>query len=205
WRDHPGEKKMWQRVVTIPAEELWRTHERRRGRLIAYARRRLRQQLERRGVPQAQIEAANEVLDPDVLTIAFLRRFATHKRATVILRDQDRLARILNHSERPVQIIFAGKAHPRDHAGKELIRQIVALANQPAFRRRIVLLEDYDMSVARYLVQGADLWLNTPLRPQEASGTSGMKAIANGVLNLSIPDGWWDEASGRSSNGLVGW
>jgi starch phosphorylase len=205
WRDHPGEKKMWQRVETIPAEELWRTHERRRVRLIAYARRRLRQQLERRGVPQAQIEAANEVLDPDVLTIGFARRFATYKRATLILRDPDRLARILNHSERPVQIIFAGKAHPRDHAGKELIRQIVALANQPAFRRRIVLLEDYDMSVARYLVQGADLWLNTPLRPQEASGTSGMKAIANGVLNLSIPDGWWDEASGMSSNGLVGW
>ena len=205
WRERPGEKKIWRRVETIPAEELWRTHERRRVRLIAYARRRLRQQLERRGVSQSQIEAANEVLDPEVLTIGFARRFATYKRATLILRDPDRLARILNNAERPVQIIFAGKAHPRDHAAKELIRQIVALANQPAFRRRIVFLEDYGMSVARYLVQGADVWLNTPLRPQEASGTSGMKAIANGVLNLSIPDGWWDEASGMSSNGLAGW
>jgi glycogen phosphorylase len=207
WRDQPVEKNIWQRVQTIPAEELWRTHERRRVRLVAFARRRLREQLVRRGVPRSEIEAADEVLDPEVLTIGFARRFATYKRATLVLRDPDRLARILNNADRPVQIIFAGKAHPRDDAGKELIRQIVALGRQPNLRRRIVFLEDYDMSVARYLVQGVDVWLNTPLRPNEASGTSGMKAIANGVLNLSIPDGWWDETSGMSNNGngLTGW
>jgi starch phosphorylase len=207
WRDQPVEKNIWQRVETIPAEELWRTHERRRVRLVAFARRRLREQLIRRGVPRSEVEAADEVLDPEVLTIGFARRFATYKRATLVLRDPDRLARILNNPDRPVQIIFAGKAHPRDDAGKELIRQIVALGRQPALRRRIVFLEDYDMSVARYLVQGVDVWLNTPLRPNEASGTSGMKAIANGVLNLSIPDGWWDETSGMSNNGngLTGW
>ncbi len=207
WRDQPVEKNIWQRVRTIPAEELWRTHERRRVRLVAFARRRLREQLVRRGVPRSEIEAADEVLDPEVLTIGFARRFATYKRATLVLRDPDRLTRILNNADRPVQIIFAGKAHPRDDAGKELIRQIVALGRQPNLRRRIVFLEDYDMSVARYLVQGVDVWLNTPLRPNEASGTSGMKAIANGVLNLSIPDGWWDETSGMSNNGngLTGW
>ena len=207
WREQPVEKNIWQRVETIPAEELWRTHERRRVRLVAFARRRLREQLVRRGVPRSEVEAADEVLDPEALTIGFARRFATYKRATLILRDPDRLARILNNADRPVQIIFAGKAHPRDDAGKELIRQIVSLGRQPALRRRVVFLEDYDMSVARYLVQGVDVWLNTPLRPNEASGTSGMKAIANGVLNLSIPDGWWDETPGMSNHGrgLTGW
>ena len=207
WREQPVEKNIWQRVETIPAEELWRTHERRRVRLVAFARRRLRQQLVRRGVPRSEVEGADEVLDPETLTIGFARRFATYKRATLILRDPDRLARILNDPDRPVQIIFAGKAHPRDDAGKELIQQIVALGRQPALRRRIVFLEDYDMSVARYLVQGVDVWMNTPLRPNEASGTSGMKAIANGVLNLSIPDGWWDETSGMSNTAReqIGW
>jgi starch phosphorylase len=128
------------------------------------------------------------------LTIGFARRFATYKRATLLLRDRERLADILNDPERPVQIIFAGKAHPRDDAGKELIRQVVSLAREERFRRRLVFLEDYDMAAARYLVQGVDVWLNTPRRPREASGTSGMKAAANGVLNLSILDGWWDEA-----------
>ncbi|MFQ6059490.1 MAG: glycosyltransferase family 1 protein, partial [Anaerolineae bacterium] len=194
WREEPADQEVWQRAERIPAEELWRTHERRRERLVAFARRRLRSQLERRGAPQAEIEAANEALDPEALTIGFARRFATYKRATLLLRDPERLARILNNPERPVQVIFAGKAHPRDDAGKELIRQVVGLARQEAFRRRLVFLEDYDMAVARYLVQGADVWLNTPRRPREASGTSGMKAAANGVLNLSTLDGWWDEA-----------
>jgi len=130
----------------------------------------------------------------DALTIGFARRFATYKRATLLLRDPARLSRILNDPQRPVQIIYAGKAHPRDDAGKEFIRSIVDLARKPEFRRRIVFLEDYDMAVARSLVQGTDVWLNTPRRPEEASGTSGMKAMANGCLNLSILDGWWDEA-----------
>ena len=145
------------------------------------------------------------MLDPDALTIGFARRFATYKRATLLLRDPERLARILNDPDRPVQIIFAGKAHPRDNAGKEFIRQIVSLARKPEFRRRLVFLEEYDMAISRYLVQGVDVWLNTPLRPLEASGTSGMKAAANGALNLSTLDGWWDEAWREADSHLIGW
>jgi starch phosphorylase len=130
----------------------------------------------------------------DILTIGFARRFVVYKRATLLLRDPDRLAALVNNQDKPVQILFAGKAHPRDDAGKELIRQIVHLSRQERFRHRIVFLENYDMEVARYMVQGVDVWLNTPRRGLEASGTSGMKAAANGVLNLSILDGWWDEA-----------
>ena len=194
WREEVADLSVWQQADHIAAEELWRTHERRRERLVAFARRRLRTQWQRRGESRAVIDSAADVLDPDALTIGFARRFATYKRATLILRDRERLARLLNDPRRPVQIIFAGKAHPRDNPGKDLIRQILDIARQDTFRRRIVFLEDYDMGVSRYLVQGADVWLNTPLRLQEASGTSGMKALANGVLNLSILDGWWDEA-----------
>ena len=194
WRDVPGDPQVWRRVEVIAAEELWRTHVRRRERLVAMSRRRLQRQLKRIGAPQTEIDGALEVLDPGVLTIGFARRFATYKRATLLLKDKDRLARILNHPERPVQIIFAGKAHPRDNPGKELIQQIVTLSREEPFRRRLVFLEDYDMAVTRYMVQGSDVWLNTPRRPREASGTSGMKAAANGVLNLSVLDGWWDEA-----------
>ncbi len=194
WLERPDDRTIWERVDEIADEELWRTHERRRQRLVAMVRRRLREQLEKRGAPPSEIEEAGEVLDPEALTIGFARRFATYKRATLILRDPDRLARILNDPDRPVQIIFSGKAHPRDNPGKELIQQIVHLARREELRQRIVFVEDYDMCIARYLVQGADLWLNTPLRPREASGTSGMKATANGVINMSTLDGWWDEA-----------
>jgi starch phosphorylase len=207
WREQPADQNVWRRIESISAEGLWRTHERRRERLVTFARNRLRAQLQRRGASQAEIESAGEVLDPDILTIGFARRFATYKRATLFLKDKNRLADILNAPGRPVQIIFSGKAHPRDDAGKELIRQITSLAREPEFRRRIVFLEDYDMGIARYLVQGVDVWLNTPLRPNEASGTSGMKAIANGVLNLSTLDGWWDEVwQMRSEDSpLIGW
>ena len=194
WREEPADWALWGRVEQIPSEELWRTHERRRDRLVAFARRRLREQLRRRGRLAAEVEIADEVLDSQVLTIGFARRFATYKRATLLLKNPERLEKILNAPGRPVQVIFAGKAHPRDDAGKELIKKIVELARQPAFRRRLVFLENYDLAVARYLVQGVDVWLNTPRRPLEASGTSGMKAAANGVLNLSTLDGWWDEA-----------
>jgi starch phosphorylase len=193
WREEPADSEVWDRVHSIPAQELWRTHERRRERLVAWARHWVRLQRLRRGAPEHEIEAAEEILDPDALTIAFARRFATYKRATLVLRDLPRLQRILSNSQYPVQLIFAGKAHPRDDAGKELIRQITDLTRQVELGRRLVFLEDYDMAVARYLVQGADVWLNTPLRPNEASGTSGMKAAANGALNLSVRDGWWDE------------
>jgi starch phosphorylase len=194
WRREPGQSELWRRVESIPPEELWRTHERRRERLVAFARKRLYAQLKRRGAPQAELDAAEEALDPETLTIGFARRFATYKRGTLLFRDIDRLTRILAHAERPVQLIVAGKAHPKDDAGKELIRQIAELARREQLRHRLVFLEDYDVSVARYLVQGSDVWLNTPLRPMEASGTSGMKALANGALNLSVLDGWWDEA-----------
>ena len=204
WLVHPADQTIWERVDEIPDEELWRTHERRRERLVAVVRRRLREQLEKRGAPPSEIERAGEVLDPEALTIGFARRFATYKRATLILRDPDRLARILNDKDLPVQIIFAGKAHPQDNPGKELIQQVVHLSRQEEFRRRIVFIEDYDMSIARYLVQGADIWLNTPLRLREASGTSGMKATANGVINMSTLDGWWDEAYQPDTGWAVG-
>ncbi len=206
WYDEPANGETWQRAYSIPAEELWRTHERRRERLVAWARQRVRLQRIRCGASQTEIEAADEVLDPDALTIGFARRFATYKRGTLILRDMSRLHRLLSDSTRPVQLIFAGKAHPQDDAGKELIRQITQLSRHPDIGRHIVFLEDYDLSVARYLVQGVDLWLNTPLRPNEASGTSGMKAAANGVLNLSTLDGWWDEVwNNPQFSPKIGW
>ncbi len=193
WAESPWDHGVWQRVERIPDEELWRTHERRRERLVAVARDRLRAYLRRRGALPSEIEAAQDVLDPEVLTIGFSRRFATYKRATLLFSDTERLDRILNNPDRPVQIIFAGKAHPNDNPGKELIRQIVHMARRPEFRRRIIFLEDYDLSLARYLVQGADVWLNTPRPGLEASGTSGMKASINGGLNCSTYDGWWCE------------
>ena len=205
--EEPSNREVWQAVDQIPPEELWATHERRREALIRFARRRLRSQLEHRGASRREIDAAISILDPHILTIGFARRFATYKRATLLLRDLNRLARILNHPERPVQILFAGKAHPRDEGGKDLIQQIANLITDESFRKRIVLLEDYDMAVARYLVQGCDVWLNNPRRPWEASGTSGMKAAANGGLNLSTLDGWWDEAweDAALANGPIGW
>ncbi len=194
WRKNPSDPDVWQRVDEIPDAEIWRTHERRRERLIAFARKRLRVQLENRGAPPSAVETAKDALDPKALTIGFGRRFATYKRATLILRDAERLAAILTDEERPVQIIFSGKAHPADHPGKELIRQIIYMTRQDTFRRHIVFIENYDMWTARYLLQGVDLWLNTPRRFREASGTSGMKATVNGAINMSILDGWWDEA-----------
>jgi starch phosphorylase len=160
--------------------------------------------LEQRGSRPTEIQLAEEVLDPEALTIGFARRFATYKRATLLFHDVERLARIVGDRDRPVQVIFAGKAHPRDNPGKELIRQIIHHARRSGFRNRIVFIEDYDMVVARYLLQGVDLWLNTPRRPHEASGTSGMKATANGALNLSVLDGWWDEAYTPETGWAIG-
>ncbi len=200
WQDDPAEYNAWRRIPRIPDAELWRTRQLCREKLVDFARKRLKQQLVKVGATFKEISVAEEVLDPEVLTIGFARRFATYKRGTLLLRDPDRLARILNNPEMPVQIIFAGKAHPQDHEGKELIRQIVQMSHQERFRHRIVFIEDYDMEVARHLVQGADVWLNTPRRPMEASGTSGMKVAFNGGLNLSILDGWWCEGY-RGNNG----
>ncbi|MCG3193635.1 MAG: Glycogen phosphorylase [Thermoanaerobaculia bacterium] len=203
WRDDHGDDSVWGSVAMIPNEELWRLHERRRDRLISFARRRLVKQLQSRGAGAQELARAREVLDPRALTIGFARRFATYKRATLLLKDRDRLRRLLLSDDRPVQFIFAGKAHPQDNDGKALIKEIVSLGQDPDFRNRVVFLEDYDMVVSRYMLSGCDVWLNTPRRPMEASGTSGMKAAMNGVLNCSILDGWWIEGYGLDPE--AGW
>jgi starch phosphorylase len=201
WKSDPTDQTVWEGVSQIPDEELWRAHERGRERLVAWVRQTLKQQLIRRGLAYDDIVAAEEVLDPEALTVGFARRFATYKRGALLLKDQDRLRKLLLDKERPIQFVFAGKAHPADHEGKELIKTIVNFARDAGIRRRFVFIENYDINVARYLVQGVDVWLNNPRRPLEASGTSGMKAAVNGVLNCSVLDGWW--AEGYSPD--VGW
>ncbi|MHC4711685.1 MAG: alpha-glucan family phosphorylase [Planctomycetota bacterium] len=191
--DNPEDRHIWENVEEIPDGEVWRVHEARRERLVFFVRKRLRQQLRRQGAGSIAVKMAEEVLRGDVLTVGFARRFATYKRANLLLRDADRLKRILTNTERPVQLLFAGKAHPADNEGKELIKSIVHFTRKGDLRNRVVFIEDYDINVARYLVQGVDVWLNTPVRPLEASGTSGMKAATNCVLNLSVLDGWWAE------------
>jgi len=204
WYEEPTNRSQWERIDLIPDAELWRSHERMRERLVGFVRRRLRRQLEKRGANRAWISRATQVLDPEALTIGFARRFATYKRANLILSDRERLAAILNDPERPVQIIFAGKAHPHDRPGKDLIREIVHLSNDEKFRNRIVFVENYNIEVARFLVQGVDIWLNTPRRPLEASGTSGMKVPPNGGMNLSVLDGWWCEGYGKGNGWAIG-
>ncbi len=204
WIEDPDNEKVWERVDLIPDTELWRTHERRRERLIAFARRRVKEQLLRRGELPSEIKRAEDVLNPEALTICFARRFATYKRGDLLFRDAKRLAGILNDPERPVQIIFAGKAHPQDMAGKAIIKNIVQHIHEETFRYKVVFLEDYDINIARYMVQGADVWLNTPRRPMEACGTSGMKAVANGALHMSVLDGWWAEGYSPGAGWAIG-
>ncbi len=205
WISHTAKADVWARVERIPGEELWRAHERRRQRLVSFARKRLAAQTEAKHGLNTEVASAGEALRPDILTIGFARRFATYKRANLLFRDVERLKRIVSGDPaRPVQIIIAGKAHPKDNLGKELIKQIVHLQREPELRGRIVFIEDYDICVARYLVSGADVWLNNPRRPLEASGTSGMKAAANGVLNLSVLDGWWDEGYRQGAGWAIG-
>jgi glycogen phosphorylase len=182
-------------------DEIWRAREQGRQRLVTFARRRLKQMGLRRGLSTSDVTWTDEALDPNVLTIGFARRFATYKRATLLLSQPERLTALLLSHHRPVQFLFAGKAHPADEKGKDMIRQIVAFGSDVGVRHRFAFLEDYDISVARAMYQGADVWLNTPRRPQEACGTSGMKAALNGALNCSILDGWWDEMF----NGDNGW
>jgi glycogen phosphorylase len=202
--EKPSDPKVWQRVESIPDAEMWRAHERNREQLVVYARRKLKAQLQRRGASIHEIAKADEVLDPETLTIGFARRSATYKRGTLIFRDLDRLNKILNSKDRPVQLLFAGKAHPHDKAGKELIQRMAQVAKMPEYRRRIVFLEDYDINVARHLVHGVDVWLNNPRRPLEASGTSGMKVTANGGLHWSILDGWWAEGYDQENGFAIG-
>ena len=194
WIERPADHSVWEGVERIPDSELWRTHERRRERLVSIVRQRLQKQLRERGASPREVARAEQVLDPEALTIGFARRFAPYKRATLLFRDLERLKAILKNRERPVQLIYAGKAHPHDRQGKEMIRRIVELQRTDEFRNHIVFVEDYDLCLAHYLATGVDAWLNTPRRPLEASGTSGMKVAANGGLNISILDGWWVEA-----------
>ena len=193
WMEAVDSPTFGEMIKNIPNEELWHSREMLRSRLIRHARVRLQRQMRGRSMPSKEILTSKNVLDADVLTIGFARRFATYKRATMLFSDIDRLKSLVLNEERPVQLIFAGKAHPADDGGKKLIQEIVRAANDSQFRNRIVFLEDYDIALGRELTQGVDVWLNTPLRPHEASGTSGMKAAINGVLNCSILDGWWCE------------
>jgi starch phosphorylase len=188
-------------IDSIPPEELWNAHQTARYRLIATIRRRQQNALKEKNAPEYEIERAANILENDTLTIGFARRFASYKRATLILHDIERFKKLITDEEKPIQIVFAGKAHPQDNTGKELIKEIYNLTKDEVLNKRVVFLEDYDMFIAERLVQGVDIWLNNPRRPREASGTSGMKAALNGVINCSILDGWWDEAY----NGKNGW
>lgn len=201
WLAMPHDQSVWERVDSIPDSELFQTHVRACQRLVDFARSRAEKQMLNRGASAAEVRTAGELLNGETLTIGFARRFATYKRATLLFKNPERLKKILTNPERPVQLIIAGKAHPQDSSSKELIRHIIHFSRDPQVRSHIVFIEDYDMNVARYMLQGVDCWLNTPLRPNEASGTSGMKAAANGALNISIPDGWWCEAEGLGENG----
>ena len=193
WADETIDKSVWNNVEQIPDEAFWQIHQRCKEQLIVFVRNRLKAQMKRRGTYHAELNHAEEVLDHEALTIGFARRFAGYKRGNLLLKDPQRLLKLLTDPKRPIQIIFAGKAHPKDSEGKDIIRQIVHFANQNNLRRRIVFLENYDIDIARLLVCGVDVWLSNPRRPMEASSTSGMKAAVNGALNMSTLDGWWCE------------
>jgi starch phosphorylase len=190
---HNGTEHFWERTDQIPDVELWSAHQRQKLELMIFARNRLRHQFARHGEAPSVLEELESVLDVGALTIGFARRFATYKRAGLLFSDMDRISRLLWNKDRPVQIIFAGKAHPADRPGQGVIQEIFARSRSPQLRGRVFILEDYDLRVARFMVEGVDVWLNNPRRPLEASGTSGMKAAVNGVVNLSVLDGWWDE------------
>ena len=201
WRTKIDDPEMWEDVVNIPDEELWETRLHLKRKLVSYMRERARGQWLADNVHPVQVIAAGALIDPYMLTIGFARRFATYKRAGLILQDFDRLLEMVNRPNMPVQIIFAGKAHPADEPGKLLIQEVYRKVKKAQTGGRLVFLEDYDMNLGRYLTQGVDVWLNTPRRPNEASGTSGEKAALNGVLNFSVLDGWWREGY----NGHNGW
>jgi starch phosphorylase len=194
WEERSGEPEVWAGIASVDDSELWETHQVLKARLLDFARRRCAAQCERRGESPAAALEARQALSPDALTIGFARRFATYKRSTLIIRQVERLARLVNNPLLPVQLVFAGKAHPRDDSGKHLLREIALLNKDSRFAGRVAFIEDYDIDVARHLLQGVDVWLNVPRRPLEASGTSGQKVVLNGGLNLSVLDGWWVEA-----------
>jgi glycogen phosphorylase len=194
WHQHSSEARIWEGIENIDDGELWETHLSLKSQLLEFVRRRAVEQAERRGEPREVLQRLGKVLSPDALTIGFARRFATYKRANLILSDIENLASMVNDPKRPVQFVFAGKAHPNDEPGKKVLQQIAELMRNPRFADKFVFVEDYDINVGRHFVQGVDVWLNNPRRPQEASGTSGQKVVLNGGLNLSVLDGWWAEA-----------
>ena len=205
WSDKGADDPLWEKVNAIPDDELWRNHERARADMVVLVRDWLQKKLRQRGASQAELDKAKEVLDPDVLTIGFARRFATYKRATLFLRDIERIKKIImGNPNRRLQFVIAGKAHPKDMPGKELIRQLIHTAREEGIDEYVVFVPDYDIHLARAMVAGCDIWLNTPRRPREASGTSGMKAAMNGLPNLSILDGWWDEADHTATGWSIG-
>ena len=194
WSEHSGDFRIWEKIETIDDGELWETHLSLKSQLLEFVRRSACEQAERRGEPKEELERLSKVLSSDALTIGFARRFATYKRADLVLADIERLASMVNDAKRPVQFVFAGKAHPRDEPGKRVLQRIAEMMRDPQFADKFVFVEDYDINVGRHLVQGVDVWLNNPRRPLEASGTSGQKVVLNGGLNLSVLDGWWAEA-----------
>ncbi len=194
WQERSGSARTWEEIENVDDGELWETHLNLKSRLLDFARRRAREQAERRGESPETLRNLGKVLSPDALTIGFARRFATYKRANLILADIEKLATMVNDPNRPVQFLFAGKAHPHDEPGKRMLQQIAEMMRDSNFSNKLVFIEDYDINVGRYLVQGVDVWLNNPRRPLEASGTSGQKVVLNGGLNLSVLDGWWAEA-----------
>jgi starch phosphorylase len=194
WNEHSGDPRTWDGIENVDDGELWETHLSLKSRLLDFMRRRAIEQSRRRQESVETLHRLGGVLSPDALTIGYARRFATYKRANLLLRDIERLAAMVNDPKRPVQFVFAGKAHPRDEPGKRVLQQIAELMRDPQFSEKFVFVEDYDINVGRFLVQGVDVWLNNPRRPLEASGTSGQKVVLNGGLNLSVLDGWWAEA-----------
>ncbi len=201
WMDRLDDPELWNNIDKVPDDALWAVRLHQKRKLVFYLRERVRDRWTHGGFHPVQVVSSGVLINPYALTIGFARRFATYKRASLILTDVERLLDIINRPNMPVQIIFAGKAHPADEPGKQLIQQVYRQVKRAETGGRLVFVEDYDMNLARYLVQGVDVWMNTPRRPYEASGTSGMKAAVNGALNFSVLDGWWREAY----NGHNGW
>ncbi|QDT39345.1 alpha-glucan family phosphorylase [Stratiformator vulcanicus] len=204
WYDRSADPEVWSDFDKVTAAELWETHQSLKGRLISFCRDRLKQQRERSGTSPELLEAAADALDPRALTIGFARRFAPYKRADLVMRDLERFKQIVTNSDRPVQLIYAGKAHPRDEMGKKVMQNIIKLSRDPDLIGRIVLIENYDINVTRHMIQGVDVWLNNPRRPLEASGTSGQKVVLNGGLNFSVLDGWWAEGYDGKNGFAIG-
>ena len=204
WQDNIYKDSTWEKIENIPNEKLWNAHLERKEKLMKKAKENITERLKRSGYSYNEINEITSKLAPNVLTIGFARRFATYKRATLLFRDLERITQIVNNSEKPVQIIIAGKAHPRDVEGQELIKYIHEISMKPQFKGKVFLLENYNLELSSYLVSGVDVWLNTPRRPMEASGTSGQKASVNGVVNFSILDGWWAEGYNQRNGWAIG-